>query len=260
MNINAISMLVRMYILRNIMQLQYAMIAFFWPVLQLTIFGCIGKSMVQTGVLKSPDLFVFGAILYDLIFRTAILLARNVYEEVVSKSLPNLFSSPFTLIEWILSVALYAAGMFIMLCVLLSSLSFMLFDFNVLVFGFTLFWFLPNLYCLALTLGFLGSCFIVRWGRRTVVYAFMLTATVLPLSGFFYDIRVMPIIVQYISAVLPSYYIALHGRHQLFYGAVSGYSSMITATILNVIYFTLSILAFVYMFNKTKKEKGLAAL
>ena len=113
MNITAIYALVRIHVQQSITYADRMAIAFFWPTLTLVIFGYLSKSMVTTVTQYAREILIMGALFEALTFRTAVLLVRNVYEEVKSKSVASLFSSPFTLFEWIISFVLYRVILFV---------------------------------------------------------------------------------------------------------------------------------------------------
>lgn len=253
MNTTAVCALAHGYIKQNLIHVDRFTLVFFWPVIFLILFGYIGKTISTDSPYNAQEVLVFGAICEGLTLRISVLLARNVYEEVKSKSLPNLFSTPLTLSEWICALIAYTLAIFMILFVLLTMLSYALFAFNIFNMGVTLLFVLVQLFIGAIAFGFLGSCFIIRFGQRTLIYAFMLTATVTPLSGFFYDIQVMPLFMQYVAMCIPIYYIALQAKMVLI-GTMPTLSDMLFLCCLNIAYLVIAVLVFADMFEKSRSN------
>ena len=154
-------------------------------------------------------------------------------------------------------VLFYAIMIFIMarFCTLFIYL---LYDVSILYLLSTFLIFLPPLFLSCLWVGFSCLQVIVTLGKRGVELAFVLAWFLIPFSGAFYPIDVLPQWAQALSACLPLSY-AFQGMRGYVMHQQDPTPYLIKAYALGAIYAAIAIILFVYCFNRTKRA-GLARL
>ncbi len=231
---------------------------FYWSFIELVLIGFM--AIWTNGSPSSPVVFslIAAAVAWSLIVRSSLEIPWNLLEELWSHNLVNLFASPLTVTEWLASAALFSAISFTALLLFLWVLAYLIFSYNFFSVGWLLIPLLMNYYVSAVAIGFLTTALLIRYGLRVTSYVFMVSWMFAPLSGIYYSLSVLPVWVQYVAHLLPTYY----GIDVLKTFVISGevvYWKLAAAFALNAMYFVLTLVFFKWMFEKSRQE-GLARL
>jgi len=122
----------------------------------------------------------------------------------------------------------------------------------------TFFLLFPPLFIAGLWIGFTCLQIVVLFGRRATELAFVIGWFLLPLSGAYYPIDVLPLWAQKISTYLPRSHVFQGMRNYVMYQhdptthLIKGYS-------MGIVYAAIALFGFIYCFNRSK-NKGLARL
>jgi len=231
---------------------------FYWSFIELALIGFMAiwtKGSSSSSVVFS---LMAAAIVWSLINRVSLEMPFNMLEELWAHNLLNLFVSPLTIAEWMVSSALYAAIVFVPLLFFLWGLAYSMFGYNFFSVGWMLVPLLFNYYISALVIGFLTAAILIRYGLRATSYVFMISWIFAPMSGIYYSLSVLPVWVQYVAHLLPTYY----GIDVLKTFVVSGeivYWKLAAAFAFNALYLVLTLVLFKWMFEKSRQE-GLTRL
>jgi ABC-2 type transport system permease protein len=120
------------------------------------------------------------------------------------------------------------------------------------------FLFLPPLFFSALWLGFTSLQITITLGKRGTELAYVIIWFLMPFSGAYYPVDILPSWGQKISALLPMSYVFQGMRGYVMYGQDPA-EYLRTGYLLSIVYATVAIAGFVYCFNRSKR-KGLARL
>lgn len=236
------------------------LITFYWPVLDVFIWGFLGswiQNMQQTSH-NYTAIFLFCILLWQVTCRSALVVISTLLEEIWAGNLINLFSLPLRLSEWITGAILFdlMIGFFnAFYCMLLI---FGLYRISLLTILKILVIFGPPLFISGLWLGFMALFAIANFGKRAQEMGWILAWFFSPLCGAFYPINVFPKWVQTISYCIPMTYVFEGLRNYIMYGTNPSYY-LLYAYALSILYAITAIIIFVWIFNRTK-IRGLSRL
>lgn len=233
----------------------------FWPLLDVVTWGFLGSWIQGSGITQFQhyEVIVFlGVLLWQVVGRGAHVIALAFNEELWQNNILNVFSLPLRLLEFSLGMILYFAIMVIAtaLCGFFSI--YMLYDVSLWEIGYNFFLFLPPLLFSAIWLGFTSLHPVVLLGKRGTELGFVLVWLLLPFSGAYYPIDVLPPWGQTISALFPMSYI-FNGMRAYVAHQQDPTSYLIKGYTMSIIYAVSAIGIFIYLFNRNK-QKGLARL
>jgi ABC-2 type transport system permease protein len=193
-----------------------------------------------------------GVILWNVIWRVQYEITTNVMSEFWDKNLINIFVSPLTIYEWMVSFIIVGFVKMLVTLLFTAFLAFLMYHFNIFIYGFFL---LPFLFSLLLTgwaVGFFISGFLIRYGTRIQTLAWTGIAILAPFSAPYYSLSILPAWARNIAHFIPTSYVFEGLREVLLKGKFDK-SNFITSMELNIVYLALGIGFFIFMFKKTKK-------
>lgn len=226
---------------------------FYWPAMDLLIWGLTGLYFVQQSrneILLS--VMLTGLIFWIVIWRSQYEININLLHEIWDRNLVNLFASPLTLGEWIVSFLIFGLTKMFVSLTFSSLLAFFLYKYNLFLYGLWLIPFVASLLLTGWAVGFFVAGFLIRFGQKLQTLGWTGVYAIVPFSAVFYSLSILPPWAQTVAKFLPSSYIFEGMREILFTGRVS-YDKLLISFALNGVYLVLSILFFVFMFNQSRK-------
>lgn len=216
--------------------------AFYWPAIDLVMWGITSSFIAQNRSDSTEILFtiVAGLTFWYLVIRSQYETNVALLEDIWSRNLINIFVSPITFYEWLLgviSVGIIKASITFVTAVVLS---FTLYKINILSMGITI---VPYFILLLMTgwwISFLIAACIFRFGVRVQTFAWTLSFLLVPFSGVYYPLSVLPGWAQEIGKYLPTSYV-FEGIRQMITQQVFDVQKVIISFVLNIIYLILSI-------------------
>ncbi len=262
MNLRRITALLLRYLLLYRQSWTRIMEIFFWPVMDLLVWGFLTSYLLQVGSSRVPTLITFligSMIFWDLLYRAQQSVTISFLEDVWARNLLNIFVAPVTIGEFL--TATFALGVIKVLIngLVLAALAWALYAFNVFQLGFTLIPFVLNLMLMGWAMGMVTVALIMRWGHAAEALAWGIPFLVQPLSAVFYPASILPAWLQPVAWILPSTYVFEGMRHVLATGQAPWHMFWWSLG-LNVIYLTASGLFFRHMFSVVRKKGLLAKL
>lgn len=227
---------------------------FFWPAMDLLLYGLTGLYLAQSTGKSINYLFVVlsGLIFWIVVWRAYYEVTTNLMAEIWDRNIVNLFTTPLKIYEWISAFVVFGFLKTFVSVSFSALLSFIFYHYNIFLFGGYLFIFIFNLLLTGWTIGFITSAFLIRFGQKIQTLAWTSAFLVAPFSALYYPVSILPHWAQTIAYFIPSTYIFEEIRRMLFTGVVS-YDKLLVSFILNIIYLSFSIWFFVWMFNKSRK-------
>jgi ABC-2 type transport system permease protein len=227
----------------------------YWPTIQIILWGFISKffTMHSDFYGNTAGIILSAAILYDFLFRSSISFNMLFLEEIWSRNFTNLFIAPLKVSEIIAALtatALIRTLIGIVPAVLLAS---PFFGVSLLKLGPSLVLLLLSLYIFGITLGLLVVSGLLRYGPAFENVAWSSLFLLAPLGCIYYPLSILPDWLQILAKTLPLVYIFEEVRSILLNGMVN-YSNIISALVLNFIYFLLSIFVFYSAFDEARKK------
>jgi len=150
---------------------------FYWPFLDLLLWGFISLYLVQYKKdLPNFVAFFLGAlILWDILFRSQQGISVSFLEDVWARNLLNLFASPMKPGEYIVSLMLVSAVKIIIAASVMSLLAWVFYSFNIFLIGMLLIPFILNLVIMGWAIGIVTTSLILRFGQQAEILAWGIT-------------------------------------------------------------------------------------
>lgn len=232
----------------------------YWPIIDITLWGLTSVWMQKSnsGVPNVVLVVMTGLVLWQVINRANQEISLTLIEEIWSKSLVNLFSTPLQLSEWILGSLI--TGLIKTICVLFFGglIVWLFYALNIFQIGWVMLPFTFSLILFGWVIGFFGSSFIIYYGQKVQSIPWIMLFLFAPFSAVFYPVKILPYWMQLISYALPGAYI-FEGMREALLCNVFPFKKLLISFALNAFYLTLSLSFFKFMFEKSR-EKGLSQL
>lgn len=236
--------------------------SFGWPILEITIWG-LTMSYFQKNLLNSASLLtvILGSVMmWQILARTQTEISVVFLDEVWNKNLINIFSSPLTKNEFLVSIIILNTIKIIFTISSLIVVALFYYKFNLInSFGMYLPFLFLNLFLFGWSVGFFVIGVILRFGYRVQELAWAIFLVTQPFSCVFYPISALPAWAKSIAMILPSSYLFEEMRSILSKNPVN-MSNLFISFFLNIVYLILSIWFFSRMFEKAREHGRLVKL
>jgi len=231
---------------------------FYWPFLDLLIWGFITLYLAkfQPQVPGFVTFFLGALILWDMLFRAQQGITISFLEELWARNLMNLFASPLTPGEFL--AATIGMSIFKVSCVsvVMATCAWLFYDYNVLVIGFWLFPFILNLVVTGWVIGVFTTSLIMRFGQEAEILAWSMVFLFQPISCVFYPMEVLPAWLQAVAWVNPAAHI-FEGMRAVLTGSGSPVSHLVWAGGLNAALLVGMVALFYWTFERCKEQGSL---
>lgn len=235
--------------------------ALYWPVLDILVWGFLGSWIAHAGTSLFDNYEItalLGILLWQVVGRGCNIMAFTFHEELWSNNVVNLFSLPLRIVEWMCGVVLYNAIVLLIMTSFCMLVMLVLYDVSLWHVLKTFLIFLPPLFLSSVWIGFTCLQIVITLGKRGVELGFVMAWFLLPFSGAYYPVEVLPKWGQMVSSFLSMSYVfqgmrgyLMHQQDPTWY-LIKGYA-------LSIVYTTCAVIFFMYCFNQSK-HKGLARL
>jgi ABC-2 type transport system permease protein len=233
----------------------------YWPAMQMLIWGFlqIYLSENQSSFAAISGTFVGAVLLWDVLFRGQLGFSISFMEEIWSRNIANLMISPLRPGELAASLMVISVVRLLIGMIPVSLLAFACFNFNIYGLGLALIAFFMNLILVAWAIG-LGICgLVLRYGMGAESLAWSLVMLLLPVCGVYYPVRILPQWLQPVSwSLVPTY--VFEGLRAILLDHVFRADLMLRAGLLNSIYLTLGLGAFVLLLQNSRERGTLTSI
>lgn len=232
----------------------------YWPLVDITLMGFTAL-WFQNNVSNNVNLgfmLLSGIILWGVIWRSNIDVSLNFLEELWSKNLVNLFSTPLSLAEWVVGMMILGFARSFIVFFYGSFLVWLFYSWNIFSLGLILIPLFLSLMISGWCIGFFIAGFLAYYGLRVQALVWAIGWVFSIFGAVYYPLKILPEWVQVISKGLPISYVMEGMRLYIETGSMPTGNLMI-ATGLNIVYLSFSLFFFRYMFN-ISRSKGLAYL
>lgn len=229
---------------------------FFWPVLDLLLWGFMSAylSGLKLANVNIATVLLGAVIFWSLLNQSQHAVATAFLEEVWEKNLLNIFVTPLSVGEFVASTALVGLIRIFLVSAVTGVCAFLLYRFDLLRFGLLLVPFLFNLLLFGWSLGIFVTAIILRYGTSAQVLAFGIVFLVQPFSAVFYPVSVLPPLARSVAYLLPSTYVFEGMRAAVGAGAIS-FSDLLLSVGLNAA-LALAVLWYFYYMLRGVKARG----
>jgi len=234
---------------------------FYWPLLDLLVWGFLTLYLEQyrESLPQFVTFFIGALIFWDILFRAHNGIAVSFLEDLWSKNLLNLFSSPLMGSEYILSLMLVSTAKLLVTSLVLFALAWVLYSFNIFILGISLLPFVINLIAMGWVIGIFTVALILRFGQEAEVLAWALGVFFMPISAVFYPVSVLPPFLQKVAQFIPSAHV-FEGMRALLKTQQIPVNHLVWATALNAAALTSVFLFFSWIFSFIKRKGQLVKI
>lgn len=227
--------------------------AFYWPTLDIITWGLtlFALERLGTSMMDTITMIIIAQILWYVIWRGQYEISVNVLEELWDENFGNLFTTPLTLLEWVLAMLILGFMKLILTVVFTAAVAYFVYAVNLFDLGISLLPFIANLLIMGWWVGLFLAGLFIRYGTNMQTLAWAGGFILMPFSAAYYPLSSLPIWMQNIAQYIPATYVFEGMRVVLATGRIPW--GMITVSMmLNVFYFVLTLTYFVKAFRKAK--------
>jgi ABC-2 type transport system permease protein len=211
---------------------------FFWPVVQLLVWGFVTVSLQDQGGANFPKYisFLIGAIiLWDALFRAQQGVSISFLEDVWTRNLLNIFAAPVRMTDYL--AATFGVGLLRVLftATLLGIIAAIAYSFNLLQFHAALIGWYANLMLFGWSLGIISIAMIIRWGYGAESLAWAIPFMVQPFGAVFYPVSTLPGWMQWLALAMPPAHV-FEGMRDVLSGKPFDWQQLAIAFGLNAFY------------------------
>ncbi len=232
----------------------------YWPLVDITLMGFTAL-WFQNNLPANANLgfmLLSGIVLWGVIWRSNIDVSLNFLEELWSKNLVNLFSTPLSLAEWVIGMMFLGFVRSFIVFFYGAFLVWVFYSWNIFTLGYLLIPYFILLMVSGWCIGFFIAAFLAYYGLRVQALVWAIGWVFSIFGAVYYPIAILPKWVQIISKGLPISYVFEGMRMNIETGLIpTWYLTM--ASGLSLFYLSFSLFFFRYMFNASR-SKGLAYL
>jgi ABC-2 type transport system permease protein len=177
----------------------------YWPFLQMVTWGFLQKYLAGTTnpLAQAAGVLIGSILLWDILFRSNIGFATTFIEEMWSRNLGNLLTSPLRPYELIIALSVWSVIRLSVSMIPVATAAYFIFGFNLLDLGLPLVAFFAVLVLTSWSLGLISAGVILRYGLGAEELAWSLAFLLLPLCCVYYPASVLPSWLQVVALALP---------------------------------------------------------
>ena len=227
----------------------------YWPTMQMILWGFLTQFLATNSsyIAQTFGILLAGVLLWDVLFRGQIGLSISFLEEMWSRNLGHLFTSPLRPVEMIAALVTISLFRTLIGAIPTSLFAMVLFDFSVYGMGLALVAFFFNLIAMGWAVGLAISGMVLRLGLGAESLAWAAVFALAPISGIYYPIATLPEWLQPIAWSLPSAHV-FEGMRALLIDGTFEAGLMLRALALNMVYFLAGSLVFLHCFEAARER------
>jgi ABC-2 type transport system permease protein len=233
----------------------------YWPFLQMLTWGFLQKYLAGTTspLAQAAGVLIGSVLLWDILFRSKIGFSTTFIEEMWSRNLGNLLTSPLRPFELVAALSVWSVIRLAVSMVPVAVAAYFIFGFNLLDLGLALVAFFAVLVLTSWSLGLLSAGVILRYGLGAEEFAWSLAFLLLPLSCVYYPVTALPKWLQPVALALPPTHVFEGMRSILLHGTFNA-NELWWALGLNAIYLLIGYMAFRWFLQRARINGSLLQL
>ena len=233
----------------------------YWPFLQMLTWGFLQKYLAGTQgpLAMAAGVLIGSVLLWDILFRSKIGFSTTFIEEMWSRNLGNLLTSPLRPTELIAGLSAWSIIRLAVGMIPVAIAAHWIFGFNLLDLGLPLVAFFAVLVLTSWALGLIAAGVILRYGLGAEELAWSLAFLLLPLCCVYYPVSVLPEWLQPIALALPPTHV-FEGMRSILLHNVFDVSELWLALGLNAVYLIVGYLVFTGFLSSARENGTLLRL
>ncbi|MGE3623282.1 MAG: ABC transporter permease [Bdellovibrionales bacterium] len=230
----------------------------FWPMLNMLMLGFVSLYLLRqySNATLIASVFVAGAILNEVLLRTTMGMMVMFLEEIWSRNLGHLFSSPLGLPDFMAAMMGFTFVKSLVSVAPAVIVAMYLFDFSLFGLGWPALVYSILLIMSGWWSGLLVISLLLRFGIAAEWMAWMSSWLVVPLIAPYYPVEILPVWLQPVSWALPATYVFESMKSLIGQGELRG-NYLLWAFLLNILYFAGASLVFCRAYHGARRRGGL---
>ena len=230
----------------------------YWPTVQMLMWGFLQTYLAGQANLyaRAGGVLIGAVMLWDILFRGQFGFSISFLEEMYARNLGNLMISPLRASEFVVALMIMSIIRLAIGMLPVTALAVWFFGFNLWALGFALAAFFANLMLTGWAVGIFVSGLVLRNGLGAETFAWSIMFLFLPLTCVYYPVAVLPGWLQAMAWLLPPTYV-FEGMRALLIDHTFRADLMIQALMLNIVLFSLAVLAFLALLASARRNGSL---
>ena len=226
----------------------------YWPAVQMVMWGFMTKFLVPQSsfVAQAAGVLISGLLLWELVVRGNLSLSIAFLEEMWSRNLGHLFVSPIRSWEMATGIIIAALLRTLLGLVPVSLMAWAFFGYNIYGLGLPLLAFFVILQMFSWGIGLAMSGMIMRVGQSAESFAWAAVFILMPVSGVYYPVSVLPKWLQVISYGLPPAYV-FEGMRAILLEKTVHWHGLGIALLLSCVYLVIGFQVFQWFFRLSRR-------
>lgn len=182
---------------------------FFWPFLDLLLWGLTSRYLVSSGAIDNKIILALlgGVILWIFPWRSQYEITVNLLEELWNRNLVNLFATPILFSEWVTTLMLIGIFKSTISFAFASVVALALYTTNIYAFGLSLLPWAGLLIMFGWVFGLLICGIVMRYGTKIQTLAWVSISIISPFVGVYYPVSTLPSWAQVVAHYVPASYV-----------------------------------------------------
>ena len=230
----------------------------YWPTLQMMIWGFMSQFLRtnSTYVSQAFGVLLAAVMLWDLMFRGQLGMSMSFLEEMWSRNLGQLFTTPLRPYEWVLALLAMSLVRVTIGILPAALLAIPLYHYSIFSMGLPLVAFFALLMAMGWALGLLICGLILRQGLGAESLAWSVVFAIAPLSCVYYPVTTLPVWLQHVAWLLPSTYV-FEGMRSVMFSGVFRLDYFFSAGVLDLLYLAVGAGCFFLSFRGARRRGAL---
>jgi ABC-2 type transport system permease protein len=226
----------------------------YWPAVQMVMWGFMTKFLLPQSsfVAQAAGVLLSGLLLWEVVVRGNLSLSIAFLEEMWSRNLGHLFVSPIRSWEMATGIIIAALLRTLLGLVPVSLMAWAFFGYNIYSLGLPLIAFFAILQMFSWSIGLAMSGMVMRVGQSAESFAWAAVFILMPVSGVYYPVSVLPEWLQAISYALPPAYV-FEGMRAILLEKSVHWHELGIAFVLSVVYLVVGFQIFQWFFRLSRR-------
>ena len=226
----------------------------YWPAVQMVMWGFLTEFLAsQTSyVAQAFGVLLSGILLWEVVVRGNLSLSIAFLEEIWSRNLGHLFVSPIRSWEMATGIVIVALLRTLLGMIPVSLMAWLFFGYNIYSLGLPLVAFFFILQMFSWSIGLAMSGMIMRVGQSAESFAWAAVFILMPVSGVYYPVSVLPKWLQVISYGLPPAYV-FEGMRAIMLEKTVHWDNLGIALALSAVYLVIGFQVFQWFFRLSRR-------
>ena len=230
----------------------------YWPAVQMVMWGFMTQYLLPQAsfVAQAAGVLLSGLLLWEVVVRGNLSLSIAFLEEIWSRNLGHLFVSPIR--SWELAAGIIVASLLRTLLGMIpvSLMAWAFFGYSIYTLGLPLLAFFVILQMFSWSIGLAMSGLVMRVGQSAESFAWAAVFVLMPVSGVYYPISVLPHWLQVVAWGLPPAYI-FEGMRSIMLEKTVHWDMLAVAFGLSAVYLVFGFQVFQWFFRSSRRAGSL---